>query len=544
VTDATPDRLLEADLCVIGAGPAGVTLTREFLGTGIQVVLLESGGYGFDEQAQALSSSEVDSSHHAPDSIGGQRRQFGGASNLWVYRTMPDDGRRQARSVPPEPIDFEPRFGSPATGWPMSFEALRPFYERAQRIWNGGPFDHSVHRWAGGAELITTSESRLTTKVSQHGPNDVFRFRYRDDLRAADNVRVLVGCTALQLESGTSGDRIDAVHVAGANGERFAVRARAFALAGGGIENAQLLLLSPSGAPGGPGNPHDTIGRYLTDHPEHRLGSVVASDPSVLDRLGLYDLRWIDEFMVSGFLTIKEEVKRQEQLLNLSVVFVLHAAGFGSDAHRALLALTSARSVRPADVVGTARVVLGAPGDAVRAIAERRGRQYEEWAGGWSRADVDRRNLPVIELHGAPEQTAHRENRVTLGSARDRFGRLRPRIIWRWSPSDRENLERSTVIVREELKAAGIGRLRPWVSMSGRHAPRFGGFHHPMGATRMHPDPREGVVDADCRVHGIENVFVAGSSVFPTGHGYANPTLSIIALAVRLGEHLRGYLDR
>jgi choline dehydrogenase-like flavoprotein len=540
VSKSVAGRVVEADLCVVGAGPAGISLVREMLGTGIEVVLLESGGYAFDADIQLLSDGEQDSSHHADGAVrGGRLRQFGGTANLWVYRTIPDNGRRQARSVPPEPIDFEARFGAPATGWPIGFEEMQPYYERAQAIWNRGPFDYRVARWTGGAAPIAGHGGRLATGISQHGPNDVFTLRYRDDLLAADNVRVMVGCTALRLASGPSGDRVEAVEVAGPSGEVFAVRAKSFVLAAGGIENAQILLLSAPGVPGAAGNRHDTVGRFLTDHPEFRMGTITPSDPAVVDTLGLYDLRWVDDIMVSGFLTLSEEIKRDEGLLNLSAALVLHMAGFGTDAHRALGSLAPTRRMHPSDLVRIARSVLGAPVDAARAAIEQRRRPYEEWSGGWSRPAIDRRRFPVIELHAAPEQVASRDNRVTLSDRRDRLGRQRPRVAWSWDRGDRQNATRSVELLAAALRDAGVGQLEPWGSLLGRDAPRFGGFHHPMGTTRMHPDPTAGVVDLECRVHGLENVYVAGSSVFPTGHGYANPTLTIIALAVRLGDHLK-----
>lgn len=542
---ASPEggQTVEADLCLIGAGPAGLTIARELIDSGLQIVVLESGEFAHDEEAQALSAGEQQSSHHASGALrNGRNRQFGGTSNLWLSRTVPASGRRHARAVVPESIDLEPRFGNPAVGWPITIDDLGPYIGRVLAFWNGAPYDYSVERWAAGAEPITDGGGRLTTAISLHGPNDVFGLRFRDDLMRADNVRLLMGSTVLRLQSARGDDRIEQVDVAGRDGTTFTVQARAIVLAAGGIENAQLLLLSPSGAPGGASNQHDNVGRYFTDHPEFRMGSITPPDPAVLDRLALYDLRWIDRCLAAGFLTLTEAVKRDEGLLNMSVALALHGRGFGTDAHWALTSAAPIRNLRPSDVISIARSLVMRPGDAVQAVLEKRRRQYEEWAGGWSRPEVDRRELPVIELHAAPEQTARRENRVLLGTARDRFGRRRPRVEWCWDAEDHANITRSITIVAEELRSIGLGNVRRWAPFTGRHAPRFGGFHHPMGATRMHPDPAEGVVDVDCRVHGLENLFVAGSSVFPSGHGYANPTLSVLALAVRLADHLRDWL--
>ena len=145
----------------------------------------------------------------------------------------------------------------------------------------------------------------------------------------------------------------------------------------------------------------------------------------------------------------------------------------------------------------------------------------------------------MFELIAATEQSPHADNRLVLSGRRDRLGLPAVELRWRWHEADQRSVLRTRDIIGDEVARAGLGRFRPWVDLEGPSRPSFPGIHHPMGATRMHPDPRHGVVDEQCKVHGVTNLFVAGSSVFPTALGYANPTLTLVALATRLADHLK-----
>ncbi|MEQ8935908.1 MAG: GMC family oxidoreductase [Amphiplicatus sp.] len=136
------------------------------------------------------------------------------------------------------------------------------------------------------------------------------------------------------------------------------------------------------------------------------------------------------------------------------------------------------------------------------------------------------------------EQSPNKESRILLDHAsRDRFDRPRLKLDWRINDQDLKTIR----LVAEETGKAfaeqNIARLRiaPEI-VEGGH-PDLGMHSHHMGTTRMSALPRDGVVDGDCRVHGVENLFIGGSSVFPTGGG-CNPTFTIVCLALRLGDHI------
>jgi choline dehydrogenase-like flavoprotein len=144
----------------------------------------------------------------------------------------------------------------------------------------------------------------------------------------------------------------------------------------------------------------------------------------------------------------------------------------------------------------------------------------------------------VLEVHVAAEQTPDRDNQLQLTGEQDRVGRRRVRLKLGWSQSDRDNLLRSASLFASEIEGSGLGAFHRWVEYTGATRPMSYGVHHPMGGTRMHADPRLGVVDENCKVHGVANLYLAGSSVFTTGLGYANPTLTLLALSVRLADHV------
>lgn len=532
---------LETDICVIGAGPAGISFARALIGSIFSICVLESGSFEPDIRAQMLGRGKVDSIHYSANALSvGRERQFGGTSNQWLFRTQPGNGRKYAKSVPPQGVDFEAAACRNGFHWPFSFESLRPYYQRGQMVWNGGPFDYGIEKWADpSAAPLVFPNGKLTTEMCQHGPADVFIKRYRDELIASENVTLHVGCTALELETNGTSASIKSVRVARADGSTFSVRAKKFVLAGGGIENAQLLLLSEVARPGGLANKHDNVGRYVTDHPEFRMGTITPASRDVFEKLGLYDIRWVGQLMISSMLSINEETKRSMGLLNVGVALVPRPAGFGTAAHRALNSLLAVgRGELTSAALADLASVFQSPGDAL-ATWKNRGGDYEEFSGGWSRPEVDRQQFRSLELWSAAEQTPDRENRITLADERDWLGRQQPKLQWRWSRDDQDNINRSIAIFASELEGSGLGRFTRWVEFEGTGRPRYGGIHHPMGSTRMDPDPKFGVVDADCRVHGTDNLYVAGSSVFPTGNGYANPTLTILALALRLADHIK-----
>nr|WP_269330569.1 GMC family oxidoreductase [Kineosporia babensis] len=258
--------------------------------------------------------------------------------------------------------------------------------------------------------------------------------------------------------------------------------------------------------------------------------------------------------MVNGVLTFDQEFKRQEELLNIGAVVIPRRPGFNSTAERALRSLKPLLHGRPvSQPLQKARTLLSNPSEAAAVLRtfdrstpanwHESPDAYQWFRGGWARPEVDRSQYSTLHVHIAAEQSPDRENRLSLGAQRDALGRRRLHLNLRWSESDQRNLLRSMAHFGVAIEKGGLGRFDPWMRFDGPLKPRFGGMHHPMGGTRMHEDPQFGVVDTNSKVHGIDNLYVAGSSVFPTSLGYVNPTLTIVALSTRLADHVRGRMS-
>ena len=547
-SSGSPQAVLTADVCIVGSGLAGLTVAHTLLGTGLRIAIVEGGDWERDARAQEAAEGDLDSRYYERDALTkGRRRQFGGTANDWTHVTRPGRNRNFARTLPGEAIDFETKAWAPASGWPIDLAVLTPYYEAAQQLWIGHAIDNDVaSRVTDERPLLPLRTPTLGARMAQYGPNDVFVHRFRDDLIRSGLVDIHVGTTVVDLPTDRTGHEVQEALGVRSDGAPVRIRARAFVLAGGGVETVQTLLNAELGRPGAAGNAHDVVGRYVTDHPEYRMARIVPEDTGLLDRLGLYDI-YHDERdgqMIGAVLTLDQDVKREERLLNVGAVLIPQPAAFGTPAEHALRVLQA----RESGGVGRAlRTIVTSPRETAAVLAmraQKRGDRFDYpgghvWhRGGWSRDGFDRSPFGVLEVHAATEQTPDRENRIALSDRRDGSGRRRVAVRLHWSEEDRANLERSMAMIGAEIEASGIGRFEPWVEYRGLRRPVQTGWHHPMGGTRMHDDPTMGVVDRDCRVHGTENLFVAGSATFPTSLGYSNPTLTVVALAVRLAEHL------
>ena len=338
--------------------------------------------------------------------------------------------------------------------------------------------------------------------------------------------------TVVEVVTGPGDRTVTHVRVRCLGGTGFRVRARFFVLAAGGIENARVLLTSTGACARGLGNEHDLVGRYFMDHPRDYSCALVPADRALFDRAGFYDAHSTRGGFVMGRLALSAECRREERLLNGSATLRPRPPGHRSAGMQALRALRSTSLRRPLQVLRRAGRLTLRLGDVV-------GYGYRRYALGHEAADVDWASLPdrsrrfeTFELLLNLEQAPDPDNRVTLGPGRDALGVPRAHVVWRWRERDQQSLDRTRRILAEDLERAGIGRIVP---ISGTTLDP--NAHHHLGATRMHRHAHQGVVDEHCRVHATSNLFLAGSSVFPTG-GCANPTLTIVALALRLADHL------
>jgi len=494
---------LQTDLAIIGGGPAGITLARVFANTGTRICLVEAGGLELDPAVQALYEGE---NAGIPYPLAGNRlRFFGGSSNHWGGYCRPLD-----------PIDFERRDWVPYSGWPFGIDELEPYYPSAAEIVEVAParFDDAAY-WerVSGQKAPQPVTGRMQLRYTQFSPPTHFGVRYGDELRQAGNIQVLLNANVVDIASTEQGRAVTHLEIRTLNGLSHTVRARTYVLATGGLENARMLLLSNKSVPAGLGNQHDLVGRFFMEHPHlPAFGEIVVGD---LARLPHIYSRRVEADGRSGSAAFNpaEHFLRERRLLNATLM--MGEAGFYrtntvSDWYKVPLHM---------DMLKAARAFLTGGRDAVDP-------EQPDLLGRW------------LGLGCACEQVPNPDSRVTLSDERDALGLPKIRLDWRLTEQDRRSLVEHMRSLAMEFGALGIGRMLIDVEDDGQWpADVIGGAHH-MGTTRMHDDPRQGVVDRHCRVHGVENLYVAGSSVFPTS-GAANPTLTLVALALRLADHLK-----
>jgi choline dehydrogenase-like flavoprotein len=518
-----PDQTLSADICIVGAGPAGLALALE-LGahSGLQILLVESGGLEPNPDVNALNSGSTTGDPYI-DLASMRSRGVGGTSNIW-FTSLP--GSTGAKLVPLDPIDFEKRPWVPHSGWPFDFAHLAPWYEKAMKFAGAGPFDYSPNAWSEpNAQPWPLENTDIDSGVYQLRPDVIITRDARAAVTASQNIKCLLNATV--VEAGHNGQSINSLKARTLAGISITLSARAYVLASGAIENARLLLFW------GIGNQHDHLGRYYMDHPSQIAAEILPADGSVFNRSAFYDRRMVRGADIYGKLVLRPQTIRREKLLNLSAMIFPRPAPYRCRPMEAVRILRNAvrkRTLPPNAPLLAMRTIVGFPWIIDYARRRRRGENY--MARGWSQWPDNSKSYRVFTPHFHLEQAPDPDNRLTLGSEKDALGIPRPSVHWRWRDIDRDSIERAVKIFDGALQRAGIGRMVPAAD------PGFAAAnHHPAGTTRMAALPQDGVVDADAKVHGITNLFLAGPSVFPTC-GYANPTLTILAMSLRLADHL------
>lgn len=519
---------LETDICIIGSGAAGMTIAASLIPTQRDICLLESGGLAPDADTQSLYDLENTGYAPRPDYMS-RARYWGGTCNLWAGRSM-----RLA------PSDFEPRDWVPHSGWPIPYAQVERHYPSAGRILGLPDANEAAERISPGR--LSVDEARLFKDgllgptVSLWAPRPRrFGPHYRASLKGAANVRGFLHLSATRLMLDSTGAAVERLEARTLDGAQHAIRARNYVLACGGLENARLLLVSRDRQPGGIGNQDDRVGRFFMDHPRTVFGKVHVPEGRRLPLLRGRPLR-DGKFQLGIGLT--PEGQRRERMLNHYVTFEELTSGYAEASYQS--------------VVQSMKVVLrrGHAGGRFDFLKKRAAEIPEMIyllspkelmphavyrALTAARDALPRRRGPrsFVNVYFC-EQPPIPSSRVELSDRRDRFGQPLLKLHWDLDSAFVESVLRMQDLVGREIERSGFGRLEP-----GQAQPAFTDASHHMGTTRMSASPRDGVVDTDCRVHGIRNLYVAGSSVFPCA-GHANPTLTIVALAERLAAHIAG----
>lgn len=539
--DAHDGALPEYDVCIVGSGPAGTTTAAELAGSGLRVCVLESG---------RLSATRHGDSLRAVESRGirikdySRERVLGGTSTTWA-----------GLSAPLDEIDFASRPWLDHSGWPIERESLLPYWEAAAERYRFAPAEFFGDSGFGGLRAksdVQPSWTHIGEKVFiAAAPAQNFGREHRDVFEG-EAVDAWLDATVVGLETDEARREVRAARVRTRNGKTVELRARVFVLATGGLENARLLLHT------GLGNENDQVGRYLMNHPKNYHGMLHLAEPTG-------DLPFYYGCLYRGFagyagLRLSEDYQREHELLNSYVRLEPLFPWTDSEGVEALVLFAKRSQV-------LMRRFQKSKGDEVIAL-----RDYSETGddsdvqnarkglGDWLALAlkipldapsvlrylkyrlVTKRKPRIrrVRIRNFMEMEPHPENRVVLGDGRDVYGVPTPRVQHDTTEKDRGAVIALHDVLARELEAQGLGRLETDLRGTTPWPIDVEASHH-LGTTRMGANPKTSVVDADCRVHGTSNLFVAGGSVFPTS-GCANPTYTIVALAIRLAEHLRAEL--
>ncbi len=525
---------LQADVCIVGAGPAGITLAQALTGAHLDVVVLESGGLEEEPETRRLNAGDLAGVPYFPlDET--RHRRLGGSTHRWAGWCRPLD-----------PIDFERRPWVPHSGWPLSRDELAPYYERAAELCELPEAATAARAPALYRAPVTGGEVERVAYLAS--PPTKFGNAYRDDLERSRDVTLYLHATAVEVETDEQGRRAEAVRFGCLDGRRARVAAATFVLAAGALETARLLLVSRAARPAGLGNEHDLVGRFFADHPHVLTGHVAIAERAAtgrpefrsLDRgpAGARDrlrLRRPSQDAKFGY-RVGDDEQRRRRLLNHSTHLVpVSGVDPQSPAYRSL-ALIAGNLRSPRRVVSQLRAgaipdgighhlanLARSPGLVARAV-------YRELA----------RRPRRMGLYTQAEQSPHPGSRVTLVDRRDALGVPRLKLDWRFAPGDRASIVATQEVLGARFRAAGIGTVEhaPWLVSGDTWGAGMTGGHHQLGTARMSDDPKRGVVDRNGRLHGVANVYVGDGAVFPTV-GSANPLLTIVALALRTAAHLR-----
>jgi choline dehydrogenase-like flavoprotein len=504
-------------VCIVGAGAAGIVLALELCKAGREVLMLESGDVRPESSNQALNEGEI-AGETFTGLTSGRVRALGGATRLWFGQCMRLDQ-----------IDLRRREWVPHSGWPISMADLAPWYERAEQFFRleGQHYEDQVYRDLGMSPPAWRDGS-LCTHFSIYTPRiDLGRLFYRE-IKQNSRLRLLLNANALEVTATADGRMCKGVRVASLEGKRAFVDAPIVVLCCGGIENARLLLLSRSQKREGLGNDRNLVGRFLQDHPNAKTADVYPADMRGFHKL--FSLQYKPPVRYFPKFSVHPQKQQEEGSLNCTAHLVFERdedSGLAAsrEIYRALL-----RNQRPSQM-----------GRNLWRIARDLPSVLHSGSIFFLRRKTPLGRPSVVRLQCHSEQQPDPESRVTLSKDTDILGIPKARVNWKVSEGERTTMRLMTQSMQCELRRLGLADMHidPWLTddEADWKSHMADSFHH-IGATRMSVNECNGVVDENCQVFGTRGLFVAGSSVFPTS-GYANPTLTIVALSLRLAAHLR-----
>jgi choline dehydrogenase-like flavoprotein len=510
---------LETDVCIVGGGPAGIVLAIELAQQGLRVTIAEAGSQDYSEESQTFYDGHVNN-HNYPPLNACRLRYFGGSSNHWAGNCSRLDA-----------ADFQARSWVQYSGWPFQLNDLAPYYDRAASYLQlpSLPAD-DLSQFAIPTKLgIHFDPNKVAYGLALQSPPTRFANAYQDLLSSLD-VRVLLNATAVEIRLNSELNSVAELKLRSTPLQVLSIKAKIYVLAAGGIENARLLLLSNRQLTAGIGNQHDNVGRYFMDHPVIEGAWFIPTHlPSALPDSS--------DSNIIAFVKISDATVLRQKMLNVRIPFVPSSRlvlSQGIESMHQILDSLQEWSLDD-DFLFHAQSVFR---DLDLVLSEV-GARYFGLAKGEDSSAIRGYVLDTM-IESRPDPN----NRIVLGEDLDPFGQRKVRLTWTIDRQDIENLKLAYMILATELGRQGRGRivLRFEHDSANRLLESLLSFgNHHMGTTRAAEDQRSGVVDSDLKLFGATNLFITGSSVFPTS-GCVPPTFTITALSIRLADHIRAYI--
>lgn len=495
---------IEGDICIIGAGAAGISVALEWILSPYKIILLEGGGFEYDDRVQELYSGKTTGQPYYPLKSA-RLHYFGGTTAHWGGMCSVFD-----------PIAFKKREWINDSGWPITQDEMMPYYERSHRNLDLGVCDFNLANWQKkdpSLVALPLDKKVFWNKVWRYSPPTRFGEKYKSTIIGAKNIHLYTYANAVEIRANENFSSANEVIIKNYTGKTHKVVAKYFVMACCGIQNARLLLASNKQAPNGLGNDRDLVGRYFMEHAEVNSGELWLNEKSSMKLYMLHPPKIKAELAMTASKQAEYEI----------------ANGIVS-----MIPLVRGRKIPP--LIKTWST--DDPRENLKNISD----AYENAKESKLSRFLDAKMYDSFQLVTRLEQVPNPDSRITLDEERDELGMPRARLHWQFTSLEKRSLRKIFEVLGQQVGIAGIGRVRLLECLRDEKDESMpentsGGWHH-MGTTRMSEDPNKGVVDANCKVHGIDNLYIASSSCFPNG-GAVNPTLTIVALSIRVSDHLK-----
>jgi len=511
---------IEADICIMGGGVAGITLANELKDSFANIVLIEAGDEQYSVESQALYAANSKSATY-PDPQHSRLRLLGGSSNHWGNNTSPLSK-----------IDFEKREWIPNSGWPISLEDIQDYYTKAADYCGTSSDGYQTPYWTKrfNQPNLTRDSKNIEIGIAKAAnPPTRFYASYGELISQHKNITIYKNTNVTDLEFDKQSRRVTSAKLNTYNEYKHTITAKIFVMCFGGIENARMLLHFNNQSENLLGNQFDNVGRYFMDHTTVRAAQLFTNK---LEDFPLFEGQYLAQRYIKSFFQLTERCLAENQTTNLRIPLVKANQYELSDGISSfhLMKQALAKNSLPNNLsTHLSNFVMD-----FDLIVEALARTSFD-----SRLFDHANDFAGFTLPMMVEQTPHRNNQIKLSKVRDKLGIPKIDIIWEFKQEDKNRVWKSLEIFAREVGGLSIGRLK---LLKEREKRIFGdqmgfGSHH-MGTTRMSETEEQGVVDKNLQVFGTDNMYISGSSVFATG-GHVPPTLTIAALSIRLADFLK-----